>query len=377
MPTWGDILNEINQTAQLLQASGSVASPHDLVRRKYLGRAASTTGRPTILYATAWIAQPNAPPALTSVTDEDMHALMEAVHGIAGPNLDLILHSPGGSAGAAEAIVKYLRSKFDHIRIIVPHMAMSAATMISCAANEIVLARHSFLGPIDPQLLIQTGLGPRYVPAQAILDQFQRALQDAADPVKLRVWAPMLNQYGPDLLVTCQNLVSLSEQLVSQWLEDYMFSGQANGKTLAKTIASWLSAHNTFLTHARPIPRDQLAAQGLVISHLEANQSEQDASLSVYHAAAHTFVGTPCVKIVENHLGKAFMKMNFSGPQIQFIPPPPIPMTPPPAPLPPLPAPPATPPEAALQASPPAAPEKTAEKRRKSSAQSKTRRRSG
>jgi hypothetical protein len=55
-------------------------------------------------------------------------------------------------------------------------------------------------------------------------------------------------------------------------------------------------------------------------------------------------------QVHENHLGKAFMKMNFSGPQFQFIPAPPIP-TPPPAAESPLPAPPATPPEAALQAS--------------------------
>jgi hypothetical protein len=348
MPTWGDILAEINATGQLLQASGVpvAVSPHDIVRRKYLALAASTTGRPTVLYATGWLNQPNAPPILTSVTDEDVHGLMEAVHGLSGPNLDLILHSPGGSAGAAEAAVKYLRSKFDHIRIIVPHMAMSAATMISCAANEIVMARHSFLGPIDPQLLMQTGLGPRYVPAQAILDQFQRALQDAADPVKLRVWAPMLTQYGPDLLVTCQNQVALSEQLVSEWLESYMFSGQPNAKAQASATASWLSAHNVFLTHARPIPRDVLTAKGLAIRDLESNQNEQDAFLSVYHAAAHTFSATPVVKIIENHLGKAFMKMNVAAlvQQIQFVPPStPAPVPAPPVPTPPVPTRPASP----------------------------------
>jgi hypothetical protein len=213
-------------------------------------------------------------------------------------------------------------------------MAMSAATMISCAANEIVLGRHSFLGPIDPQLLIQTGLGPRYVPAQAILDQFERALRDANEPAKLRVWAPMLNQYGPDLLVTCQNLVSLSERLVSEWLEAYRFVGLPERHERAKEIASWLSAHNTFLTHARPIPRDQLLAKGLVIRELEANQAEQDAFLSVYHAAAHTFAATPCVKIVENHLGKAFIKMNFAGFAQQALPARPIPAPAPPSPTP-------------------------------------------
>jgi ClpP class serine protease len=84
---------------------------------------------------------------------------------------------------------------------------MSAATMVACAANQIVMGKHSFLGPIDPQLILQTALGNRLVPVQNILEQFERALRDGADPVKLRVWAPMLTQYGPDLLVTCQNLV--------------------------------------------------------------------------------------------------------------------------------------------------------------------------
>jgi hypothetical protein len=57
------------------------------------------------------------------------------------------------------------------------------------------------------------------------------------------------------------------------------------------------------------------------------NQNEQDAFLSVYHAASHTFSATPCAKIVENHLGKAFMKMNFVGlaQQIQLVPVPPAP----------------------------------------------------
>ncbi|MCY4309899.1 MAG: hypothetical protein OXC54_01060 [Rhodospirillaceae bacterium] len=57
--------------------------------------------------------------------------------------------------------------------------------MIACAADEIVLGKHSFLGPIDPQLLLPTSLGVRAVPAQAILDQFDRAQRECTDPAKL------------------------------------------------------------------------------------------------------------------------------------------------------------------------------------------------
>jgi len=233
------------------------------------------------------------PAPLVSVADDDMLGVMESVHGLAGPNLDLILHSPGGSASAAEQIVKYLRTKFGHIRIIVPHMAMSAATMIACAADEIVMGKHSFLGPIDPQLIMHTALGPRAVPAQAILEQFERALGDATDPVKLRVWAPMLTQYGPDLLVTCQNAARLSEDLVSEWLQSHMFKGQPDCEAKGKAIARGLSDHNLFKTHARPISRDELLAKGLSgVNALEQDQVEQDLFLSVHHATAHTFTST-------------------------------------------------------------------------------------
>lgn len=132
----------------------------DGVRRKYLLKLHQHSGRHVILYASAWL-QKDARPVFTSIGDEDIHALMEVTHSAESSELDLILHSPGGSPEAAEAIVSYLRSRFSHIRVIVPNFAMSAATMIACAADEIVLGKHSFLGPTDPQILIPTGLGSR------------------------------------------------------------------------------------------------------------------------------------------------------------------------------------------------------------------------
>ena len=193
MPIWSEILRELAQTA----APGG-APDFDGVRRRYIAALHGHTRRNVVLYASGWL-QKDTPPALTSIHDEDIHALMEVTSGLQGTTLDLILHSPGGSPEAAEGIVSYLRSRFDHIRVVVPQLAMSAATMISCAANEIMVGKHSFLGPIDPQLLVSTQLGTRFVPAQAVLDQFDKAQRECADPAKLSAWLPMLGQYGPDL----------------------------------------------------------------------------------------------------------------------------------------------------------------------------------
>lgn len=118
----------------------------------------------------------------------NIQAFMEVTHGLEGNELDLILHSPGGSPESAEAIVSYLRSRFSYIRVIVPQLAMSAATMIACAADEIVLGEHSFLGPTDPQILLPTSLGVRAVPAQVVLDQFDRAQRECADGRESGIW---------------------------------------------------------------------------------------------------------------------------------------------------------------------------------------------
>ena len=106
MPTWGQLLGEIRTQIQ----SGDQQA-FDTIRNKYLKELSDFTGRDTIVYATRWTSG-DAPPNLVSITDEDIHAFMEAVSGLKSDNLDLIIHSGGGSAEATDAIVSYLRQKF-------------------------------------------------------------------------------------------------------------------------------------------------------------------------------------------------------------------------------------------------------------------------
>lgn len=230
---------------------------------------------------------------------------MEVIHGLSGSELDLILHTPGGSLEVAEAFVAYLRSKFKHIRIIVPLMAMSAGTMIACSGDKIVLGKHSFLGPTDPQILLQTETGLRMVSAQSILDQFDHAQKECNNLKNLNSWVPMIRQYGPDLLDHSEKALEMSRELVENWLSKYML--KTDDKT-AKNIAKWLSNNKLFKTHSRRISREQLEKNGLKIQRLEDNQKEQDLFLSVFHATTHTFTGSGAIKIIENHLGRAFIK---------------------------------------------------------------------
>ena len=301
MPIWSEILEELSHNV----TDGS--TDFDGVRRKYLRKLNEHTRRNVILYASGWL-QKEVQPVYVSVGDEDIQALMEVSNGLEGNELDLILHSPGGSPEAAEAIVFYLRSRFSDIRVIVPQLAMSAATLIACAADKIIMGKHSFLGPTDPQITLPTPLGIRLVPAQAILEQFDKAKQECNDPKKLSAWLPMLNQYGPDLLAQCEFALEMSKELVRTWLVEFMFKDEDDGIQKAEDISVWLAGHKAFKSHSRHLSRSELKSRGLNIQPLEDDSTEQDLSLSVFHATTHAFSGTAAVKIVESHTGKAFIK---------------------------------------------------------------------
>lgn len=66
--------------------------------------------------------------------------------------LDLIIHTPGGLVVAALQIARAIRRHPAHVTVFVPHYAMSGGTLIALAADEIVMAPHAVLGPLDPQL---------------------------------------------------------------------------------------------------------------------------------------------------------------------------------------------------------------------------------
>lgn len=140
MGDWSKIFKEINESQ----------SQCDYIRRKYISDLSKITGRNVITYYSGWLSRQNT--ANTDINDSDMDGFMNCVHELdCSKGLDLILHTPGGSPNAAEAIVNYLRDKFKKdIRVIVPQLAMSAGTMMACASKTIIMGKQSSLGPIDP-----------------------------------------------------------------------------------------------------------------------------------------------------------------------------------------------------------------------------------
>lgn len=292
MGNWNDILNEID----------SEGSTHDIVRKRYLHKLHSHTGRNVIAYYSGWLQKPDSPGLI--VNDADKNGFMAVINKLDKPKgLDLILHTPGGETAATESIVDYLRSVFgQNIRVIVPQLAMSAGTMIACSAQEIIMGKHSSLGPIDPQF--------HGVPAHGIVEEFQRAyLEIKADNTKLAVWRPILEKYAPTFIGECEKAIKWSEQMVREWLATGMFAGDAQASTKIDTIISELGDHALNKSHSRHLSAKKCRDIGLKVVDLEADQRLQDAVMSVHHTFIHTLSSTPASKVIQNQKGTAYVQI--------------------------------------------------------------------
>jgi ClpP class serine protease len=174
------------------------------------------------------------------ISIDDSEALLRAVR--LTPEdmpIDLVLHTPGGLALAAEQIARALLRHGAQVTVMVPHYAMSGGTLIALAANQILMDRNAVLGPLDPQL------GNK--PAAAILDAV-----DAKPVDKLEDETLILASVGRKALV--QMHTSVTEILV------------ANGMTKDKAveIADLLTTGR--LTHDYAIDFERAQKIGLPVS---------------------------------------------------------------------------------------------------------------
>lgn len=292
MPNWNEQLDEAR----------AIGGPNDVLRRKYLKRLQAATKRNVIIYYSGWLQKPTA--SGLGIEDEDKNGLMSTVNKLdRSKGLDLILHTPGGDIASTESFVDYLHSMFGtDIRAIVPQLAMSGGTMLACACKTIIMGKQSSLGPVDPQLW---GLA-----AHGVIEEFNEACKDIkADPSRVPIWQPIMAKYAPTLIGECQKAIKWSELLVRQWLARGMLSGDPQQGTKIDQIVTGLGNHALTLSHARHLSAESCRTMGLKVEMMEDQQKLQDAILDVHHASMLTLSMTTACKIIENHLGVAYIKV--------------------------------------------------------------------
>lgn len=148
--------------------------------------------------------------------------------------IDMILHTPGGVALAAEMIAMALKYHKGKVTVMVPFYAMSGGTLIALSADEIRMERYSILGPVDPQI--------EGMPAASLMSIVRRKQLDAVSDrtLVLAQVAEMQTQNAKDFV---------------KWLLRDKMGDQA------EKVAEFLAGG--YLAHETPITLDVASVLGL------------------------------------------------------------------------------------------------------------------
>ena len=204
---------------------------------------------------------------LTKIGREDVPGFVDLLSRIKpGANVDLILHSGGGDIDAAEKLISMVRDKVKNgeLRVIVPHYAKSAATLMALGADSIVMSDSSELGPIDPQVPFLDAHGVWvYYSAFSYLKAFERftgELQANPSDPSARL---MLDKIQPHQVVEIERVVQRTQHLAEKLLQTGMMAGWPVTAPVSKLmdIESW---H----THGQVISAEEAGSIGLTVIRL-------------------------------------------------------------------------------------------------------------
>ena len=293
MATWKEVADDVDK---------NYCGDANAALRKYLEEYAEHASRNVVVYYSCWLQKPQLTqkfPEGFIIADGDKISFMDCFSKLeSSRGLDLVLHTPGGDIAATESLVAYVRATFGtNVRAVVPQLAMSCGTMIACACKEILMGKQSSLGPTDPQI--------HGVPAQAILDEFERAVEDIKkDPVRRHAWQPILSNYGPTWVEEADNASKWAVDLVREWLQTGMFKRKRNASERTERVLARFGSHSKTKSHSRHISRTDAKACGLSVTRLEADEELEDIVVNLHNLCVLSAMRNPSLtKMMANHLG--------------------------------------------------------------------------
>jgi len=204
----------------------------------------------------------------------DIPSLADLLTSVSGAEqINVVLHSPGGDPTIVEKMVDMCRSHLsgEHrmLRVIVPNLAKSAATLLALGADKILMGYCSELGPIDPQVLIAVSGVTQSVSALAFVESRDRLMKEISDAVKKKKPTVGLLQQLAGLNIPftqeMENWIGFAKKTAATLLDKYMLRSKfplaKTRKKKADEIAEKLLSKQLFPVHGQFI--DGATAQQL------------------------------------------------------------------------------------------------------------------
>ena len=133
------------------------------------------------------------------------------------------------------------------------------------------------------------------------------------DPRRQLIWHPILSRYTPSFVQQCHWAVENGRDFVAAFLADGMFSDMKEPEKSQKIdfIVDKLTDLSKNKGHDKHLHAAECKDIGLIIRDLEDPKEKtlQDLVLTVHHCYMYTLANTPVFKIIENHVGRRYLKM--------------------------------------------------------------------
>ena len=187
------------------------------------------------------------------INQNDTVPFVDLLHNVEdGEDIDLLLHTIGGSVDAAEKLIRLVRSRVGEgqLRVIVPEFAKSAGTLMVLGADSVLMSDTSELGPIDPQMQFSDSRGNvRWHSVQNYLDAYKEHYDKIIDNPENVAAQIMLGKIDPDTVKLCRAVMARGRQSAESLLRQGMFR---NGGNYTQTVDELLDTER-WLSHSQMI----------------------------------------------------------------------------------------------------------------------------
>jgi len=181
--------------------------------------------------------------------------------------LDLMLSSYGGDGNTSLRMARTCRGNKRRFRIIVPDIAASAATLLTLAADSVVMSDASMLGPIDPQIFMPTR--DQYVAAKQIqgtVDDLEERIQN--HPKATGLYGALLVDIDGIAYQKAKAAMQETEEFVSDMLK-LRLRAPANPEALKKATSRIANNLQSQATHSPSIGYAEARAAGIPTKHID------------------------------------------------------------------------------------------------------------
>jgi len=183
--------------------------------------------------------------------------------------LDVLIDSPGGDINAAYNLsLLFRRFGKERLTFIVPRWAKSAATLLACAGDEILMTPIAELGPIDPQITEYNPLDRRWEEfsplhiestLQLIRQEYKNGNEQLANGLLRRLQFPLT-------LGSFKKSLDIGKQYAEKLLSTRMFIRHPKKKEKVPSIAEKLTSG--YADHGYCINYEEAKELGLNVNEL-------------------------------------------------------------------------------------------------------------